>query len=101
LPEPNANATLSPDRSVCRYNSVSRITTRLNRCADVLNRSDSSIAGAIKAGIADEPPPSVGEVARIERNMLMKQIAIHACHHEGGGDECDFRLERRKPSISA
>src|SRR5262245_60793127 len=43
---------LSPTCSVRPCSSVARMTVRLKRCADVLKRSDSSIAGSISAGSA-------------------------------------------------
>ena len=52
FPDPNAKATLSPTRRVSPCRATSRVTVRLKRCADVLNRSDSSIAGSISAGSA-------------------------------------------------
>jgi hypothetical protein len=47
-----ASATLSPTLIRWPCISVSRMTVRLKRCADVLKRRDSSIAGSIRAGSA-------------------------------------------------
>jgi hypothetical protein len=49
---PKASATLSPARMVWPCTATSRVAVRLKRCADVLKRSDSSIAGAMNAGSA-------------------------------------------------
>ena len=67
LPEPKASATLSPTRMLWPWTVVSRMTARLKRCADVLKRSDSSIAGSISAGVCNDAAARIGMIVQIER----------------------------------
>ena len=93
IAEPNASATLSPTRIVWPCSSFSRMTTRLKRCAEVLKRSDSSMAGAISAGSATRRSRASGWSCRLSANMLMKLDSdFDARHDEGRGREHDLAL---------
>src|SRR5262245_59496781 len=73
--------------------SVSRMTVRLKRCAEVLKRSDTSICRFNQRRVRDEAAARVGMIVQIEREHAHEaRERFHSCHDEGRRREHDLAL---------